>query len=198
MPVVLEDLDHYLPVTLHKPDLTEEEWFEFCSKYDDFRIEYSAEGDLILMPGTDLFTGQRNSFIGMQLTAWALTEGRGVTGDSSTAFLLPSGARLSPDASWTSRRRFSSLATSAKHMPVMAPDFVIELKSATDSRRKLHEKMVEWIEAGVLVGWLIDPEGKRVTGYRPNATPVDHDNLDSIAGEGPVAGFVLDLTPVWR
>ena len=79
----------------------------------------------------------------------------------------------------------------------MVPEFIIELKSATDSRRELHEKMAEWIEAGVQLGWLIDPERKRVTVYKPGIIPADFDNLDSIAGDAPVEGFVLDLTPVW-
>ena len=196
MPTVIEDLDMYLPVTLHKPDLTEEEWFEFCAKYRDFRIEYSAEGKIIIMSGTDRITGRRNFSICGQLWAWVVRENRGEGGDSSTAFLLPSGARRCPDAAWTSPETLKSVS-SDKRMPVMVPDFVIELKSANDSRRELHEKMIEWIQAGVQVAWMIDPEWKRVTVYKPQTMPVDFDNLDSIAGEGPVEGFVLDLTPVW-
>jgi Uma2 family endonuclease len=197
MPVVLEDLDHYLPVTLHKPDLTEEEWFEFCAKYRDFRIEYTAEGNLILMSGTDFKTGSRNSAIGAQMYYWSTQDRRGGSGDSSTIFLLPSGARRSPDACWISNVRLEALKESTKRIPVMVPEFIIELKSATDSRRELHEKMIEWIEAGVQLAWLIDPERKRVTVYKPGTMPVDFDNLESMAGEAPVEGFVLDLTPVW-
>jgi Uma2 family endonuclease len=196
MPVVLEDLDLYLPVTLHKPDLTEEEWFEFCAKYSDLRIEYTAGGSLVLMSGTDRITGRRNFSISGQLWAWVVRENRGEGADSSTAFLLPSGARRCPDAAWTSPEKLKSVASGLR-MPPMAPDFVIELKSASDSRRELHEKMIEWIEAGVQLGWLIDSERKRVTVYKPDTMPADFDNLDSIAGEAPVAGFVLDLTPVW-
>lgn len=197
MHAVLEDLGNYLPATLHKPDLTEEEWFEFCAKYRDFRIEYTAEGTLILMSGTDRTTGRRNFSISGQLWAWVVRENRGEGFDSSTAFLLPSGARRCPDAAWTSPATLQSVASSTKRMPVMVPDFIIELKSATDNRRELHEKMAEWIEAGVQLAWLIDPEWKRVTVYKPGVMPVDFESVDSIAGEGPVEGFTLDLTPVW-
>jgi Uma2 family endonuclease len=197
MAVVLEDLDHYLPVTLHKPGLTEDEWFEFCAKYHDFRLEYSAEGDLILMSGTNFITGNRNSWITEVLSMWARLDGRGRTGESSTSYLLPSAARRSPDASWISKDRLRALKLSSLKMPVMVPEFIVELKSPSDNRRQLRDKMEEWIDAGVQLGWLIDPEWKQVTIYRPNAAAVILEDLDSVAGDGPVEGFVLDLKPVW-
>jgi Uma2 family endonuclease len=197
MPVVLEDLDLYLPVTLHKPDLTDQEWQQFCAKYSDYRIEYTAEGDLVLMPGTDPVTGFRNSWITAELLRWSIRDGNGKCCDSSTAFLLPSGARRSPDASWITNDQWQKIVA-AKQPIAITPRFVIELKSSQDSRKKLHEKMVEWIENGVELAWAIDPERKQVTIYRPNQMPESVENADSICGEGPVAGFLLDLTLIWN
>jgi Uma2 family endonuclease len=197
MSVLLEDLEHYLPATLSKPDLTEEEWFDFCAKYKDFRIEYTAEGKLILTSGTDRITGRRNFSISGQLWAWVVRENRAKARIPARRTCCHRAHAVVPDAAWTSPETLRSIASSTKRMLVMVPDFIIELKSATDSRRELHEKMIEWIEAGVHLGWSNDPERKRVTVYKPNTMPVDFDNLESIPGEGPVEGFVLDLTPVW-
>jgi len=103
--------------------------------------------------------------------------------------VLPSGARLAPDASWTSRNRF-------RQRP-LCPQFVIELLSPTDRLKKADAKMQEWLANGVELGWLIDPRSQSVTIYRPHQDPEVRTGVDSIHGEGPIAGFTLDLAPVW-
>jgi Uma2 family endonuclease len=57
--------------------------------------------------------------------------------------------------------------------------------------------MLEWIEAGAKLGWMIDPSRRMVTIYRPCREPEEQVGVWEIAGEGPVEGFVLDLGPVW-
>ena len=80
----------------------------------------------------------------------------------------------------------------------MCPDFVIEIRSATDRTRVLRAKMEEWIANGAQLGWLIDPETETVTVYRPEREAEVLTGVNSVMGEGPVAGFVLDLRAVWR
>lgn len=62
----------------------------------------------------------------------------------------------------------------------------------------LRQKMVEWIENGAQLGWLIDPETKSVEIYRPNRDPELLAGVNSVNGAGPVEGFRLDLLPVWN
>jgi Uma2 family endonuclease len=180
--------ESYLPMTLSAPGLTDAQFQEFCEQYADFRLEYTAEGELIVMPPTDPDTSERNAHLTHQLMGWALRDGRGKVTDSSGGFTLPNGARLSPDAAWTSRTR---------HRAKQCPEFIIELLSPTDRPRKAHAKMLEWIENGVELGWLIDPKKKQVTIYRPGREPEIRTGVTEIAGEGPVVGFTLDLLPVW-
>jgi Uma2 family endonuclease len=133
------------------------------------------------------------------LYAWAKLDGRGVATDSSTGFVLPDGARRSPDAAWTLKSRVAQLdPVSRSRFWRLCPDFVIELQSSSDRPRKLADKMREYLANGAQLGWVIDPGHRSVTIYRPNAEPETHAEIDSIAGEGPVTSFVLDLAFVWN
>lgn len=178
----------YLPVTLFAPGMTDAKFKEFCELYSDYRLEYTAEGELIIMPPTDPETGARNARVTSQLDRWAELDERGVVVDSSGGFTLPNGARLSPDSSWISYERYSREE---------CPEFVIELLSPTDRINKLHAKMLEWLENGVDLGWLINPGEKTVIIYRPGLEPESRTGLNSLTGEGAVAGFQLDLERIW-
>ena len=178
----------YLPMTLTAPDITDAEFDAFCEQFPDCRLESTAEGDLIVMPPTDPETGVHNQEIGTQLNTWSGGVD-GVVPDSSAGFRLPNGARRSPDASWISFPRLDRLR---------CPEFVIELLSPTDRPRTVRAKMQEWIENGAELGWMIDPKARSVTIFRPGQEPEVRAGIEEIAGEGPLAGFVLDLRRIWN
>ena len=79
----------------------------------------------------------------------------------------------------------------------LCPDFVIEVKSASDRLKTLQKKMVEYLQQGAQLGWLVDPENETVEIFRPDGKSQKRTGVDKLEGEGPVAGFVLDLTYVW-
>jgi Uma2 family endonuclease len=134
----------------------------------------------------------------MQLGNWALKDARGVASDSSTGFLLPNGARRSPDASWTPKDEIRNLPDSSREgYWHLCPAFVIELRSNSDRLPMLREKMEEYLANGARLGWMIDPESHTVEVYRPDRAPEILTAIDSISGEGPLEGFVLDLRTVW-
>ena len=189
----------FLPATLTAHPMSDEEFAEFCSEHSDLFFEMSADGELIVMAPTYSSTGVRNLEIGAQLRVWAKSDGRGFAADSSTGFVLPNGARRSPDASWTLKSRIERMdAAQREKFWHLCPDFVIELKSASDRPRKIHEKMTEYLANGAQLGWLIDPETRRVSVYRREGEVETLTGIASIAGEGPVAGFVLELASVWN
>jgi len=191
--------DAFLPATLTAHPMTDEEFASFCAEHPDLFFEMSAEGEIIVIPPTYSLTGARNAEISGQLREWAKRDGRGVACDSSTGFVLPNGARRSPDAAWTLKSRIAQLdpASREKYWH-LSSDFVIELQSSTDRRRILQDKMREWLANGAQLGWLIDPDHRSVAVYRPEGQVETHTDIDSIAGEGPGAGFVLDLSLVWN
>jgi Uma2 family endonuclease len=186
--------DEYLPAVLTAKPMTDEEFTELCAEHPDLILEMTADGQLIVMAPTQILTGARNQSVGSQLNVWAEKDGRGIALDSSTGFVLPNGARRSPDASWAPANRIKD----AELFAHFCPDFVIELRSKSNNLKALKEKMQEYMENGAQLGWLIDPIKRTVTVYRPNAHPEKLTDINSISGEGPVATFTLDLTRVWN
>jgi len=188
----------YLPATLTAQPMTDAEFAAFCAEHPDLNFEMTAEGEIIVMAPTNFLTGASNSSVGAQLYNWAVKSDLGISGDSCTGFVLPSGARRSPDASWTLRSRIKALEA-RKRMGFLhlCPDFVIEIKSDSDRLRTLQNKMREYMENGAQLAWLIDPSKRSVEVYRPGGKVSTHKGVLKLEGEAPVAGFVLDLTRVW-
>lgn len=196
MPFVISD--EYLPATLTAQPMTDQEFMAFCAEHPDLNFEMTAEGELIVMAPTHSDTGRSNSKIVSQLDTWATKDRRGYVCDSSTGFVLPNGARRSPDTSWTLKDRVRQLgAGSRKSFWHLCPDFVIEVRSDSDRLKPLQKKLVEYLEQGAQLGWLIDLKGPAVEVYRSSGSFERRPGIDQIEGEGPVAGFVLDLTYVW-
>lgn len=179
-------------------DLSDEQLFEFAGINRDLRIERNAQGELIIMPPTGGETGRRNAEITIQLGVWAKRDGRGATFDSSTGFRLSNGAVRSPDASWVARSRLANISDEEKQKFIpLSPDFVIELRSVTDSLSLLREKMQEYLDNGTQLGLLLDPEQRRVYVYRAGAEVEELIGPESVSGEPLLPGFVLDLREIW-
>jgi Uma2 family endonuclease len=196
MPFTIDEA--FLPATLTAPPMTDQQFADFCAENPDLFFETNARGEIIVMPPNFSITGARNSEITMQLTLWVRKDARGIANDSSAGFLLPNGARRSPDASWTPKDDIRKLPDESRdgywHL---CPAFVIELRSNSDRLPVLREKMEEYLANGAHLGWMIDPETHTVEVYRPDRGPETLTGIDSIVGEGPIAGFVLDLKTVW-
>jgi Uma2 family endonuclease len=133
-----------------------------------------------------------------QLHRWSELDGSGVSFDSSTGFILPSGAERSPDAAWMTLARWQALSAEARaKFPPACPDFVAELRSRTDDLAKLRAKMEDYRASGARLGWLIDPLERRVHVYRPGAEVETLDAPAMLAGDPVLRGFVLDLSRIW-
>jgi Uma2 family endonuclease len=132
-------------------------------------------------------------------TSWAKRDGRGRVFGSNAGFNLPNGAMRSPDISWVRNERLERLTEEQweKFLP-LCPDFVLELRSPSDSMRALKEKMEEFIANGSELGWLLDPERKQVLIYRPGQPPQLIENPGEISGEPVLRGFTLDVRQIWR
>jgi Uma2 family endonuclease len=178
-------------------EMNDEQFFEFCQANRDFRIERNSEGEIIIMPPTGWETGNKNAEITIQLGIWAKQDGRGKSADSSAGYKLPNGAVMSPDASWILNERLSQVspAKRRKFLP-LAPDFVIELRSESDSLSKLEEKMREYIENGVALGWLIDATARKIYVYSAEKEVETLENPSEISGEPLLEGFVLNLKEI--
>ena len=187
-----------LPPTLKlKIDLTDEQYFQMCQKNRDLRFERTAEGVLLIMPPTGGETGNRNAELTFQVQGWSRQNNLGKAFDSNTGFKLPNGADRSPDAAWVKIDRWNTLTPEQKEKFIpLCPDFVVELRSPSDSLTELRKKMQEYIENGARLGWLIDRKNKRVEIYRPNQEVEMLENPITLSGEDVLPGFLLNLNPI--
>ncbi len=190
------------PLVLQIPSsmqMTDEQFFEFCQVNRDLRIERNKFGELVIMPPTGSETGNREGNIFGPLWVWSEQDGTGITFSSSTGFKLSTGAERSPDASWIKLERWNALSSEQqrKFAPI-CPDFVVELKSASDRLQTLKEKMEEYMnEPGIQLGWLIDRKQRKVYIYRPGLPEECLDNPASVSDELVLPGFILNMSKVW-
>ena len=199
MQLLVEDVALDRPVIIQwEHQMTDDEYFQFCQVNDNLRIERTAQGDILIMPPAGGESGYRNSELTAELRDWARRDGRGRVFDSNTEYILPDGAAYSPDASWVLCSRLNTLTKEQKRrfLP-LCPDFVVELISPSDRLPKAKAKMQEWIANGVQLGWLLDPDQCTTYIYRPDREPEQFVNPERLIGEGPVAGFVLELADIW-
>ncbi len=178
--------------------MSHHEFFEFCQLNADWRIERTSAGDLIIMPPIGGWTGHRNfTLIGL-FSRWVESDGTGIGFDSSTGFTLPSGAKRSPDLAWVRRSRWEALtAEEREEFPPLCPDFVVELRSRTDDLGTLHAKMAEYIANGAELGWLIDPQERRLYIYRPHEDVICLENPTTVSEEPVLPGFTFEVNRLW-
>ncbi len=178
---------------------TDDELFELCARNPELRIERDAKGDLIVMTPAGWASSRRSAEVVRALSDWARADGRGVVTDSSGGYVLPDQAMRAPDASWVLRSRLADISPERRErfLP-LCPDFVVEIKSPPDRLAALKAKMEEYRDNGARLGWLIDPQARRVHVYRPGREAEVLENPATVAGDPELPGFVLDLEPIWE
>ena len=192
------------PLSLQLPHeialrVTPEQFTVLATANRELRLERTATGELIVNPPTGGNTGHRNLSITGQLSVWfEANDTLGKPFDSSTGFKLPNGANRSPDAAWVSQRRWDALTLEQQEGFIpLCPDFVVELRSKSDTLIDLRSKMEEYRSNGAKLGWLIDPQNKRVEVYRPGQSVEVLENPSRLSGEKVLPGFSLSLKRIW-
>lgn len=178
--------------------MDDDEFFDFCQRNKSMRIEMDKNGAIKIMAPTGSETGKRNFKLTGKFAVWVEKDGTGEGFDSSTGFRLPNGAKRSPDLSWMTLAKWNAVpAAKRKKFAPVCPDFVVELRSETDSLVRLKSKMKEYIENGASLGWLIDAINKRVYVYRAGAEVEILANPETVSGEPLLKDFRLNLKEIW-
>lgn len=197
----LTQIDAHIPpdvIGLMHQSVTPKQYERLVHKHSDLRLELTSTGELIIMPPTGFQSGVRNANLTYQLVTWATKDGSGICADSSTIFALPNGARRIPDVAWIKREKCERLTNKQKEgFGPFCPDFVVEVMSPSDRLTQQRNKMVEYIENGASLGWLIDPFKRQVYVYGPDDEVVILDNPETVSGDPLLPGFKLDLTEFW-
>ena len=174
-------------------DMQDDQFYELCRTNPDIKFERNSRGDLVIMSPTGGETGNRNIEIAGEFVFWNRQAKLGKLFDSSTGFKLPGGGNRSPDIAWVRQDRWDALTAEQKEkFPPIAPDFVLELMSPSDSLSDLQAKMREYLESGVRLGWLIDRLSRQVEIYRQG-----EENPVTLSGEAVLPGFELEMAIVW-
>ncbi len=191
------------PIVLHlgpmRGKLDDHDFFEFCRLNPEWRIERTSAGDLVIIAPTGGLTGSQNFTLTGLFSRWVEEDGTGIGFDSSTGFTLPNGAQRSPDLAWIKRERWEALTEEERaEFPPLCPDFVVELRSRSDSLASLQAKMEEYVENGAELGWLIDPQERTVYIYRPQTAAQRVDDPQKISGDPVLPGFTLEVARLWQ
>jgi Uma2 family endonuclease len=189
------------PVVVHtRPaiDLDDEQLYQLCLANRDLQIERSADGGLIIMTPEGGSSGSGGTKLIILFGHWAERDGRGRVFGPSTGFILPNGAMRAPDVAWVRHERLASLTNRQwqRFLP-LCPEFVLELRSPSDSLRRLQQKMEEYRDNGAQPDWLLDPVSKQVHVYRPGAIMQIMDDPSRLSGEPLLRGFTLEVPSIW-
>jgi Uma2 family endonuclease len=179
-------------------ELSDDQFYQLCQINEYYKFEQTAKDELIILPPSNLITGNREAELNGNLMIWNRQTKLGKVFSSSTVFTLPNGGKRSPDVAWIANERWDSLTIQEKEIfAKICPDFVIELRSRTDSLSQLQEKMQEYLNSGLRLGWLIDPQNQQVEIYRQNQSVEIVSLPTSLSGENVLPGFILEL-PVFK
>lgn len=196
-PAIEVDTGLRLVLNVRSLGLTDDQFLRLCSDNRDLRIEMSAQGELIIMPPPGMKTGKRSSTIVQRLANWAEQDGTGVVFGTDTGVTLPNGAKRGPDAAWMLRERWNALPEEQQEkLPVICPDFVLELRSPSDRIKDVQEKMEEYMINGARLGWLLDPFEKCAYIYRPGQAPERIHNPAVLSGDPVLPGFKFDFREI--
>lgn len=183
-----------LSIDLSKLHLTDEQFYQLCISNPDLRLERTTQGVLIVMAPLGGDSGNREMELGGELYVWNRQAKLGKVFSSSTLFKLPGGGDRSPDAAWIELSRWEALTREQRaKFPPIAPDFVLELRSRTDSLATLQAKMQEYLDCGVRLGWLIDPKSQQVEIYRADKEAEVRSLPTVLLGEDVLVGFELSI-----
>ena len=179
--------------------LTQEQFYKLCETNPELKLERNAQGELIVMPPTGGETGRSNVNLIFQVAKWNEKKQLGEVFDSSTGFTLPSGADHSPDVSWVEKSRWDGLTKEQKEKFIpLCPDFVIEIMSPSDNVKNLQNKMLEYIENGCRLGWLIKRKKQEVEIYRPGQNIEILRLPETLSGEDVLPEFLLNMEKIWE
>jgi Uma2 family endonuclease len=188
------------PLVIPPPARNGTDWFfNLCVANEQWQFERTAEGEVIMIAPPGMESGDREGESFAQLRVWANRQGTGRAFTASVGFRLPNGALRFPDAAWVRRSRLAKVKQDEKQgFAPLCPDFVIEVLSPSDRLPRLQAKMVEYIENGARLGWLIDADRRKVHVYRPGK-PVEILNRPMrLSGDPELPGFILKLAEIWN
>lgn len=167
--------------------MTAEELFRMPA--DGMRHEL-VRGELITMPPAGFEHGTVTVNIAMPLHNHVKQHQQGIIVAAETGFVIERGPDTvrAPDIGFVSKERLSRIGIPKNFFPE-APDAAVEVLSPGDTVNEVDDKVQEWLTAGCLLVWVVNPRQKVVTVYRSNAKPIILTATDYLDGGDVIPGF---------
>ena len=176
---------------------SDDELYAFCMANPELNIERDENGQILIMPPTGLESSFTNGELFGEVRNWNRQTKAGRTSESNGGYTLPDSSMRAPDVGWISKERLMSvLPEELKKFAHVCPDFVIEVRSESDSLKELQTKMGKWLKNGVRLGWLVDPQTRMTTIYRPGHEPTTKPFTETLSGEDVLVGFTMNVAEV--
>ena len=187
------------PLRLQLPsewELTDERLLELGSLNEEWHFETDCDGGLWIVapPGTES-SGHELS-IGSDILLWSRAGGGGQAIGSGLVG-LPNGWTRAPDAAWISDERIADALPAESSIWRVCPDFVVEVRSASDRPGPLRAKMEMWISQGARLAWLVDPQEESVWVYRPDEGAERVERPESLTAVEIADDLTVDFSPIW-
>lgn len=178
--------------------ITPEKFFRLCADNPELRLELTARKEIVIMPPSGGESSWKTGECFGQLRDWAKRDGTGMALESSAGYILPNGAIRAPDCSWLTKSKWDAISANQrkKFLPV-CPDFVIEVRSPSDTLPDQQAKMTEYLGNGARLGFLVDPIKEKLYVYRPGQEPQCLKKPKSVSADPELPRFTLDLTDIW-
>ena len=199
MTAVANQFEGVLALAFPEKGMSDAQFFEFCRMNRDLKIERNATGEIIILSPTGSKTGIRNSEFNTELGIWNREYKLGKTFDSSAGFKLSNGATYGPDAAWMTHEKWNSLTPDEQEsFAPIVPDFVVEIRSKSDSLKPIQEKIGEFMECGCQLAWLIDPFLQKTTVYQADGSETEVPFDEVLTGGAVLPGFEVKLSDLFQ
>ena len=189
------------PLTLRLPPqwaLTDECVILLGESNESLGFERTREGALNISFASGIEASGHEFELSTELALWWRTHRRGLARGATAGHSLPDGSLLIPDASWTSDERLAGLDLQPSKPIPAAPDFVVEVRSRSQSLEEQQDKMEQWMANGVRLGWLLDPIDSQAWIYRAGLEePQTLERPATLSGEDVAEGLTMDLSWLW-
>lgn len=197
----LEDAVIRLGAIRFEEPMSKAQFTLLAERFPDLRIEREADGKVLIMSPVKKGSGRRESRLFGLLALWHEKFNLGELFGPSTGFDLPDGSSKAADAAWFSEESLAADPASEEEFIQTVPDFVAEIRSATDRLKKVQQKMTDtWMANGVRLAWLIDPYEEKAYIYRQGREVEIVEGFDNkkLSGEAVLPGFELPLDVMKR
>lgn len=157
-----------------------------------------VRGKLIVREPPSTYHGRVQGILHVLVGAYVRAHELGAVFGQDTGFKIASDPDTvrAPDLAFVERTRVAGIGRHG--YAALAPDLVAEILSPDDRPGEVLTKVGEWLDAGVRLVWVIDPDRQVATVYRDDGSVMTVSSESPIDGEAVLRGFTFRLSELFE